>query len=144
MELRLEETKMPDAIPDGTVLPAVVETILERESPFKKDDGSTQMEVNFRFRVTSGEYKDRVLFGTTPTTFSTDPRCKLRVWVQEIMGMDELPANTKVDTDHLQGLTCNIVVAERFSKGADGKTLVSKNRVQDVKRDGPVTAEEPF
>lgn len=132
-KLVLEESEARPVIPHDTTLDVTILKCEVGESPFKKDDGSPQQQVSFTFKVTEeGEYKDMYVFGNTPTTFSTHPDCKLRGWVEEMLGGGALPADFELDTEDLVGVDCRVNVAVRTRKGADGHSIVEKNYVQNV------------
>jgi hypothetical protein len=133
-EYVLEETASDgvEAIPDGDILTAEIANCEERDSLFDddKNPGTKRREVSFRFRITEpGEFYDRVVYGNTPTTFTTHSDCKLRMWVQEIMGVDDLAKGFRFNTETLLGLPCRVVIAQ-YPKKAGGVG----NRVQDVFR----------
>lgn len=130
-EFVLQEVPEFDVIPDQTIVEALLDSCDERESKFFfNSDGTPQMQVAFRFRIVEdGPYFDRVVFGDTPTTFSTHTDCKLRMWVQELLAEDALPAGFRFNTDTLVGLPCRIMVAQYETKA--GK---KGNKVQDVFR----------
>lgn len=139
MKLKVEKDKfVPQAgIPDGEVLPAVVEKIEKRTSPFKDKDGNEQEEVSFVFKVTEGEYAGRTLYGNARAEFTSSPFCRLRIWIQSLMNVDELPVDAEVETEHLIGLPCRIAVAAKDREAPDGSTIV-RNYVTDVLPDaGP-------
>lgn len=134
----LQDAPVFEAIPADTILECEVEQVEDRETPFwiDRNDESKgkQRQVSFRFRVTGPEeYKGRVLFGNTPTTFSNHPDCKLRVWVQEILGQDQLPVGFKLDLSQLEGAPVKVAIGNRDKKAADGST-VTKDFVADVMR----------
>lgn len=135
MEFTLEEDKYP-TIPEDEVLPAKVEAVERRETPWPIDENDptkgNREEVSFRFRVTSGEYEGRVIFGNTPVWFDASPECRLRVWVEEILGVDELSVGFKFNTDDLIDLPVNVVMGVGKKKG--------KNFVADVVRQGAAVA----
>lgn len=136
-----------EAIPENTIATAIVESCEVKETPFWVDDNDhtkgKKDQVSFRFRLTDGEYANRVLFGNTPTTFSTHPDCKLRVWVQEILAVETLPDNFSFDTDDLVNMTVKVVVGNRTRKAADGTDVV-KDFVSDVIRVRSSLEENPF
>lgn len=148
-EFVLEEGVDFQLIPDGEVLAAEVIVCEVRETPFddEKNPGEKQKEVSFRFQVTEpGEYENRQVFGRTPTTFNSNEACKLRMWVQELLGMDKLPEKFRFNTDTLIGLPCRVSVSQRTSKPSDknprGKT---SNYVFDVLRaNSGRPVEDPF
>lgn len=118
-----------DVIPENTVLEAVIDEVEVKDSPWDVDENDPskgkKQQVSFKFRVTeAGDWEKRVLWGNTPTTFSTHPDCKLRVWVQEILAMDDLGADFTFDTDHLVGQAVKVVVGNRPKKNVDGSTTM--------------------
>lgn len=128
----VEQEALP-VIPDGSRLNAVVERAEERESFFKNDDGTVRYEVSFLFKITeTGEWNGTKVFGNTPTTFSTHPDCKLRAWVQEILGGDDLPVGFELNIDDLVGMPVRIVTGVRARKDKNGKVVSEKHYVQDV------------
>lgn len=131
-EFVLKEVEEFKPIPDGDILEAEVVNCEHRETPFDDENnpGQKKKEVSFRFKVTDeGEYNGRTVFGSTPVTFTSHPDCKLRVWVQELLGMDSLPGGFRFDTDTLIGLPCRIAVG---AKEREGKS--TRNYVMDVLR----------
>ncbi len=157
-EFVLEESAGFELIPEGEVLAAEVIACEQRETPFddEKDipdaqregrEVKKQKEVSFRFQITEpGDYYGKHVFGKTPTTFSTNENCKLRQWVQELLGMDKLPEKFRFNTDTLVGLPCRVSVSQRTSKPSAanprGKTT---NYVFDVLRiNSGALIEDPF
>lgn len=132
-KLVLEESEERPVIPEGEVLAVTILKCDVGTSPFKNDDGTERQQVSFTFKVIEeGEWQDLYLFGNTPTTFSTHPDCKLRGWVEEILGGGALPVDFELDTDDLVGQDCRVRVGVRERKGSDGKSVVQKNYVLDV------------
>lgn len=148
-------------VPEG-VYDAIVETVEVRETPFWEDRedyervqrgeqplGKKQDEVSFRFILddTAGEFAGKTVFGSTPTTFTTNPECKLRRWVQELIGANgDFPEGYEIDLDGLVGLSCRVELEHRTNK-KDGKI---RYRITDVIRPAPASGgtnapnEEPF
>lgn len=151
MGYTLKEAEKFSVIPEGAILEAEVVKAQEQDSFFwvDKNDESKgkQREVSFRFAITddaefvddeTGEtvsFAGRQLFGRTPTTFSNHPDCKLRVWVQEILGVDELPVGFEFEPEDLEGLPVKVAVGHYQKKNADG-TTTPKETVSDVIRIG--------
>lgn len=137
----LEESTW-EPIPDDAVLNAEIVKISETTKNFGEGDVD-RVEFAFIVREPGSEFDGRKLWGDTPKTFTTDARCRLRTWAQEILGQS-LPEKFKLDTDALIGLNCRVVVGLRTYEKS-GETI-SKNFVTDVMRtkaDG-ATYEEPF
>lgn len=125
-------------IPENAVLAAEIVDCKERETMWDidKEDPTKgkQREVSFRFRITEdGDWYNRQVFGRTPTTFSTHPDCKLRVWVQEILDFDELPADFEFEPEDLVGMTTRVLIGNRPKNNADG-TVGKKEFVESVQR----------
>lgn len=114
-------------IEEYSVLDCEVESVEERDSIFKDDEGNTKRTVAFKFKVLTGEHENRRLWGDTPTTWSSDERCKLRMWSQQIMNRTYAKGEP-LDTDDLVGRHCRAVVGVRTKKATGDKT----NYVSDV------------
>lgn len=147
-------------IPEG-VYDAIVKEVEVRETPFWEDKadyerfkageptlGKKQDEVNFRFILddSAGEFAGKTVFGSTPTTFTTNPECKLRRWVQELLGSNsDFPEGYEIDLDGLTGLSCRVNLTHKT--GNDGKV---RYRITEVIRPAPSAGgtnavnEEPF
>ena len=145
---------------EGKIYDAIIEKAETRETPFWEDRedyervqrgeeplGKKQKEVNFKFILddTAGpDHAGKTVFGSTPTTFSTAPDCKLRRWIQEILGISEdLPVDYEVDLDDLIGVSCRIQIGHKAQK--DGRL---RYFAQEVVRAEPASGlnpgEEPF
>ena len=145
MEYVLEQVDAVEfePIPAGEILEAVVENVEERETRNWVDENDPskgkRKRVSFFFRITQeGPYEGRAIFGSTSNKFSTHPNCRLRVWVQEILGVDNLPENFRFTEDDLIGQPVKVVVDNYESTQADG-SVVTKDSVSDVIRVGEVS-----
>lgn len=108
------ERKAFQPIAEDTVIEATLAAVEVRPHPFFKDDnGDPEIKVNFEFHFEWDGNKARKMWGDTPTTFTTHPDCKLRNWVQQLLGGNELPAGFKLNTDTLIGTKARIVVSYR-------------------------------
>lgn len=136
-----------EPIEEDTVIEATVAAVEVRPHPFFKDDeGNAEMKVNFEFHF-ERDGKKRKLWGDTPTTFTTHPDCKLRNWVQQILGGNELPAGFKLNTDTLINTPVRIVVEYRTWKDRTTGEPKWRNSVKDVmySKSSPAPAfEDPF
>lgn len=157
----LEETTAPEGggsggerkaftpIDEDTVFEATVGDVEVRPHPFfKDDDGNPEIKVNWEFLFDIDGQK-RKLWGDTPTTFTTNPDCKLRNWVQQALGGQELVAGFKANTDALKGNRVRIVVGYREWTDKNSGEKKWRNFVKDVmysKGGGsaPTFLEEPF
>lgn len=134
----LEDAPVYELIPEDEILEAEVTNCEERETPFwideKDESKGKQREISFTFKITEpGEYFGRTLFGRTPVWFNTSPKCRLRLWVQEILGLDELPEGFEFDTDDLIDMPVKAVIGQfTVKKGKPDEEV--RNRVVDVIR----------
>lgn len=116
---------------EDTIVTGDLVDIKEKVAPFKDDDGSEIKRLEFTFRLP--EYNNQRVWGETPLTFTTHPDCKLRGWVQEILGGNELPAGFRLNTDELKdikGLRLRLGYRKYFSKKENKNKEV--NPVVDV------------
>ena len=133
-----------DPIPEGSIVDVEVVSVelrdLNPEFRAKFKIKETQ-EVSFRFKVISGDFKNRNLWGNAKPIFNDADNCRLRLWTQEILGVDRLPADYEFDTDHFPGMKCRVLV-KNYAK-RDGST---GDGVQDVLRavEDRFAGEEPF
>lgn len=121
-----------------TILNVVVEDVQLR--PLREDfrlkyNVEATHEFNFRFRVQDGPYAKRVVFGSAKAEWDDGPGCRLRLWAQEIMGVDSFPADYEFNSDHLVGQACRITI-KNYNK-RDGSTGES---AADVLRAVPFSA----
>jgi len=138
-ELVESEYEEREPIENDTILEAVILSCQEQDSfwDIDKDDPSKgkRREVSFKFEVTEdGPYQGRWVWGSTPTYFDDNPRCKLRIWVQEVFGLDEIPLGFKFSLEQVEGQPVRIHVA---------KSEKGKNYVTDVLRVDDGFDEEP-
>lgn len=136
------------AAPEGTELILKVIKVEERDSFFwvDKDDESKgkQREISFRFQVEdpSSDYNNRTFFGSTSTSFSTHPNCRFRLWLEQILQVDEFPEDFEFELEELEGLYVIGVVGTYPKK--DGTT---GNRIEDLKAlngPGAVAADDEY
>jgi hypothetical protein len=137
----LEEAPVFELIPEETILEAEVVNCEQRETPFwiDVDDHSKgkQEEISFRFKVTEpGEFFGRTLFGRTPPWFNTSPKCRLRIWTQEILGVDELAEGFEFDTDDLITMPVKIVIGHQTIKKGKPDEEVRDRVVDLIRMDG--------
>jgi hypothetical protein len=147
----LEDGPVYDVIPAETLLEAEIIDCKTQPGPFwvDKEDHSKgkQDQVSFKFKVlTPGQYEGQIVFGNTPPWFNKSPKCTLRIWVQEILGFDELPDEFTFDTDDLVEQRCQIVIGNYVKKGKTEADDETKHFVEDVIRldDDLVDANDVF
>jgi len=116
-------------IPERTLVDCEVVKINLRElnPEFRaRFDIKDEHEVSFDFRVTDGEFRGQRIFGTAKPYLNDSDTCRLRFWLQEILGVDSLPGDFvfKLDENNeapdLVGLRCRVLVKNRVRK-SDGK-----------------------
>jgi hypothetical protein len=138
--LEESETVEFEVIPAGSVLLTEIVNVEDKESPWDIDENDPSLgkkhQVSFRFKVTQpGPYYGRTLFGNTPTTFTTHPDCKLRAWVLEILGQNQLPVGFVLDLDVLVGLPVKVAIDHRKAKtNADGTPKPPQEFASDLLR----------
>lgn len=118
-------------IPIGTFLAEVVDAEV-RDSFFDLDrdkpELGKQKEVSFKFIIREGPAESRFIWGKTPTTFNNNEKCKLRHWVEEIFGVDELSPGFQFELTDLIGEPVNVVVAHRsWNDKVTGKPKTAAN-----------------
>lgn len=143
----LEESNYAGPIPDGTKVHAEVVSISTKTRKNREGEEYSRLLFKFVIQDPDSGWDTQNVYGETSTLFTTNPDCKLRNWAQEIMGVDELPAKFRLDTDVLVGLDCYVVVGSRdYEKDGEQKTA---NFIKDVQRTGNGSGggsvdEEPF
>jgi hypothetical protein len=148
-------------IPDGMVVSVEVVEVELRDRPewaIRSADDETK-EISFRFRVTDGPYAKSNVWGTASPQFDNSPKCRFRIWVQGILGVDEMPPGFDLSTEDvwddrkgknktvfpsLAGRQARILVGNRKNK-TTGKI---RDFVQDVyaaePQNDPYANEQPF
>jgi hypothetical protein len=111
---------------------AVVTAIRFREEPSGK-------EVEFVFKLDSADDHGDLVCGDTSTRFDDHPNCRLRKWVEAILGV-QLSTGDEIDSDSLIGRRCRVVIGEPEWK--DNEIRIG-NRVRSVRSfmDDPVTVD---
>lgn len=127
-EKRKFEHVPKDAVLDVEVVRCEERTIDKAKTPWKKFDE----EVAFAFRVLDGEYKNRWFWTDVPAILDNSPNCKLRLYLQSILGVSDLasafPGGLDFDAADYIGQECQIRVGTYFS---DKKQEI-QNSVEDV------------
>lgn len=114
-----------EPLPDRAILDVEVVKVEEREKPeWAIYDPEVTTEVSFRFRVVGGPHDKRNIWGTSAVFFNYSPKCRLRIWVQGILGVEELPEGFDLNLDDLTGRKCRILVGNRINKKGDVKDFV--------------------
>lgn len=114
-----------DPIPENTIVDVEVVSVELRDKPeWAIRDPDVTQEVSFRFRVVSGQYEKRNLWGNAAPFFNFSPKCRLRIWVQGILGVDELPEGFELDLPSLTGRRARVLVGNRKNKQDEVKDFV--------------------
>lgn len=140
-ELVDSENREYALIPEGTIVPVRVDEVS------KKMSSAGNERINFKFVVTEGEFNDQWLWGSTPTTFSNNPDCKLMSWVRELLGGGDLPVGFKVSKRSLEGLEGRAVVSQYPNHEGvmkNGVNAVLRPKAAAPSSSGPFPDEEPF
>lgn len=97
-------------IPADTPLPAMLQSVEEREVKYKKDGKDKSfMKWEWVFEITEGEYAGLHAYGETESYLSTHPDNKVRQW-GEVLRDAPFEVGEGIDTDLLLGLPCVITV----------------------------------
>lgn len=142
-EYTLTEKEDRPPVDEGWYLADLVD-IKEQDSMFWVDQNDhekgKQREISYLFKILDGEFADRTVFGRTPPWFNTSPSCKFRLWVQELLGVDDLEVGLSLEIENLINLPVQIYV-EQYDKKNGGVG----NKVTDLKRvNNSPDAEEVF
>jgi len=109
-------------IPEKSLVECEVVEVRKRElSPEFRAKYSIrdEFEINFHFKVIEGEYENSRIFGTAKPYLDDSDGCRLRFWLQEILGVNALPAdyvfrlNEDGVADDRTGLRCRVLVKNR-------------------------------
>lgn len=147
-----KEKKVYEAIPAGTYNAEVVSLKYQKVNKeicyWKKHDD----EIVFEFVITDEDspYNKRRFWADVQAIICDESWCKLRLWLQEIIGVNSLGDGFVFDTDDLSdyvGLPCRIRVNQYWSKakgvyqnGIDDVLAASKSQFKSLLKED----EEPF
>ena len=132
---KFEPIPAVDEYKTPTILVVEVEkvTLRELKEEFReKFNIEPTHEFNFQFKVLDGNFKNRKVWGSAHATWHDGSNCRLRIWSQEIMGVNSFPEGYEFDSDHLVGQVCRVTI-KNYTKG-DGSLGES---VADVLRAVP-------
>ena len=111
-----------EPIPDDTIV------VAELVSAAQKTSKAGNERVSFRFQILEGEFLNRTLWGSTPITFTSHPECKLRQWVEALLGSEDgLEEGFSFSLEALEGAQVRVVVGSYI--GTNGDRL---NSVEDI------------
>ncbi len=141
----LEESEYAGLIPEDKVFPAEVAAITKMVAFKDRDTGDDVYKIEFKFKIESldSPWDGLTLKGKTGTKFNTHPDCRLRNWIQEILGT-ELPAGFSFDTEDLLGTKCRIIIGVNRWKDKNNGEDKESNFVKDVLRSEDSSGESPF
>lgn len=100
-------------IPEDEIVQVEVVEVKLEEKPAKWQKPGDTHRVSWHFKVTEGPFANRHLWGNTPTWLNNSPKCVLRQWIQEVLGLDVLPDDFVFDTDEFAGLSARVLVGQR-------------------------------
>lgn len=130
-------TREWDALPEGTYNAEVARITYK---PIDLDrtpwlnrlvDRGVKAQISFGFRITSGPFAKRWVWGDIPAEISDHSACKLRLYLQEILQENTLPSDfsfDEADYDDYIGLPCRVRLGKYFSE----KAGVERNSLDDV------------
>lgn len=113
------ESKAPELLPNDSEHPARVVKMERKLMPFKDDEGGDIWKVegtfelqgeNYTFVGREGDVMQRRVYGSVSAVFNDSPYCRLRAWVMEILGADELPEGFRFSLSDLVGNDVTVVV----------------------------------
>lgn len=135
---------------EDTELEAVLEKASVQTTKMTNDDGSPVKRVEFVFSLQGednqfidreGKPRQRRVYGSTSTTFSNSPNCRLRAWVTELMAANELPVGFQLDLDDLRDMPVRVILErvtyedKKAPLDADGnRPTKTINKVKDLRR----------
>ncbi len=132
-----QQDKSFEAIPEGTY-DAVVARIQYKpinleKTPWldKQVERGVEAQIGFAFKIVGDKFTNRWLWQDVDAEISDYSKCKLRLYLQELLGENELPESFKFneeDYDNYVGLPCRIRVKQYWSdKGNE-----NRNSIEDV------------
>lgn len=131
-------------IPDGTFVDAeLVAVEATTHKYFKEDNGDPKKVVNFEFRILDGEYKNRRVWGNTSQIFSSNENCKLKLWTEALLGVDELAPGFKLKLGDLVGQKAGVMIDLQTWNDKTTQEERSRNQVSDVLPVSAVKAARP-
>lgn len=113
------EFKAQELLPDESEHPARVVKMERKKMPFTDDEGNDIWKVEGVFELQGDEYEfvgregdvlQRRVYGSVSAVFNDSPYCRLRAWVMEILGADELPEGFRFALSDLVGNDVKVVV----------------------------------
>lgn len=116
---------IPEGVYDAEVVRMEHRYVDKSRTPWKKHNE----EISIAFKITNGEYANRWFFADTPFYLDDSPGCRLRIWLQELIGVDKLPDTFEFDTDELDeylGFDCRIRVNQYPTKKGETKNGVAE------------------
>lgn len=119
------EKKFYPVIPDGQIVPVEVVQIAEKSIPvaWRKSDGP-ETEISFHFKVNEGQFNKSHIWGRTMPYFNWGERCRFRLWIQAILGVEELPEGFRLEPTAEQDKQGNDIKVFHAFDGMDAKVLV--------------------
>lgn len=120
-------------IPGDEWYDAEVIEVGEKLLPFKNDAGEDLWNMQFKFKITEGEFAGRWLTGETRLDFKKSQRSQMLDWIQELF-QQELSEGFTLDTDMLAGKRCRVHTWQKKYKDKESGEQRSITLVNDVVR----------
>lgn len=115
-----------DEYSDPTILNVEVEKVELREinaAYREKFNIEATHEFNITFVIQDGPYKNRKIWGNAQALWY-EGNCRLRLWAQAILGVDDFPEDYEFDSDHIVGHRCRVTVKNYTKKdGTVGESV---------------------
>jgi len=140
-------------IPESTVVEAEVVDVKYRplnEEFRRKWNVNDTHEVSFHFKVLEEPFAGKHVWGAAKPKLNDSSKCRLRLWIQALLGIDSLPESydLKADDDGLfndfTGLRCRLMVEHKQVKKGTPDEYTRENVTQVIRSATPVEAEELY
>lgn len=107
--------------------------------------------VSFAFKVLEGPGKGKWLWADAKPYFNSSDNCRLRIWVEAILGVDGLPDGFSLDFDEndgrcrdLEGLEARVLVQHRQAKAGTPDEKTVEKITQVLRSATQVEADEEY
>lgn len=150
-----KKKKVYPVIPAGQIVPVEVVQVAEVPLPegWIKEEDDTTTEISFHFKVTSGQWEGTHIWGRTRPWFNWSPKCRFRLWIQAILGTDDLPEGFRLEPTAevdrqgrdikvfhvLDGMRCQVAVDNYTTKATQELRHIVNNVLPNAQYD-----ENPF
>ncbi len=122
-------------LPEDTIFTGVLESIIEdRVIPKEGQTFEPFTKLKWKFRVTSGEYEDKIVYGKTGSKITNNPNNPFYSWTCALLGR-ELEPGADLDIEDLAGLRCQFTVRHEPQKNDKKKFWVNVDEVLTAEGD---------